>query len=207
MYTPKHFKNKNRAELIEFMREFNFAAIINKTKNKYWATHIPFLVDEVDGEIVLRAHMAKANPQWVNFNSDEQVLVIFSQPHAYISPGLYETTESVPTWNYIAIHAYGIPEILPETVEKIRILEDSFAEFEPNYKKQWDELSDDYKNELLKGITAFKIKVTDIEGKYKLSQNRSEKERINIIDHLKGSKNKSVSDISLYMEKTKLPYK
>lgn len=203
MYTPKHFEEKDRAKLIEFMRQFNFASVVNKTKKRYWATHLPFLISEKNGEILLRAHMAKANPQWVNFKNDEEVLVIFQEPHAYISTELYETSISVPTWNYIAVHAYGTPRILSSREDKIKILEDSFAEFQPSYQKQWEQLPEKYREDLLNGITAFKINVTDIEGKFKLSQNRTKNERGNIISYLSKSEDKSKSDIAMYMDRTK----
>lgn len=203
MYTPKHFEEKDRVKLVQFMKQYSFAAIVNKTKKRYWATHIPFLVDQNNDQIYLRAHMAKANPQWVNFKEDEEVLVIFQEPHAYISPELYDTKVSVPTWNYIAVHVYGIPEILSSREDKIRILEDSFAEFQPSYQKQWEELPEKYREDLLNGITAFKIKVTEIEGKFKLSQNRSENERTNIISHLSTDTEKIKNDIALYMSRTK----
>lgn len=207
MYTPKHFEENNREKLVEFMKQYNFAAVVNKTKKRYWATHIPFLIEQNKGQIILRAHMAKANPQWVSFNNNEEVLVIFQEPHAYISPELYETPVSVPTWNYIAVHVYGIPEILSSREDKIKILEDSFAEFQPSYQKQWEELPEKYREDLLNGITAFEIKVTEIEGKFKLSQNRTENERTNIITHLSNSTEKIKNDIALYMNRAKLPDK
>lgn len=207
MYTPKHFEENNREKLVEFMKQYNFAAVVNKTKKRYWATHIPFLIEQNKGQIILRAHMAKANPQWVSFNNNEEVLVIFQEPHAYISPELYDTKVSVPTWNYIAVHVYGIPEILSSREDKIKILEDSFAEFQPSYQKQWEELPEKYREDLLNGITAFEIKVTEIEGKFKLSQNRTENERTNIITHLSNSTEKIKNDIALYMNRAKLPDK
>lgn len=203
MYTPKHFEEKDRAKLVEFMNEYNFAAIVNSAKKRYWATHLPFLVEESNGEIILKAHMAKANPQWANFKPDEDVLVIFQEPHAYISPRLYDDPVSVPTWNYIAVHAYGIPEILPSVEERISILEDSFKVFEFAYKKQWDVLPADYKSELLDGIVAFRIKITNIEGKFKLSQNRTEGDRGRIIDDLSSKQDKVKQDIASIMKKRK----
>ncbi len=200
MYIPKHFEEKDRTKLVEFMKEYNFAALVNSAKKKYWATHLPFLVEESDGEIILKAHMAKANPQWANFKEDEEVLVIFQEPHSYISPKLYENPVSVPTWNYIAVHAYGVPKILPSIEERISLLEDSFKVFESSFKEQWENLPDDYKNELLDGIVAFSIKVTNIEGKFKLSQNRTEGDRGRIIENLEGKNDKVKQDIALFMK-------
>jgi len=201
MYTPKHFEEKDRAKLIEFMKEYNFAALVNSAKKRYWATHLPFLVEESGGEIILKAHMAKANPQWANFKPDEDVLVIFQEPHAYISPKLYENPVSVPTWNYIAVHAYGVPEILPGVEERIALLEESFEAFESSFRQQWDVLPVDYKSELLEGIVAFRIKITNIEGKFKLSQNRTEKEREKVIAELAQKEDKTQSDIAGFMKK------
>ncbi len=201
MYTPKHFEEKDRSKLVEFMKEYNFAAMVSSAKKRYWATHLPFLVEETGGEIILKAHMAKANPQWANFRPDEDVLVIFQEPHAYISPKLYDNPVSVPTWNYIAVHAYGVPEILPGIEERIALLEDSFKAFDSSLKEQWDVLPADYKTELLEGIVAFRIKITNIEGKFKLSQNRTEGDRTRIIDALSSKNEKTKQDIASYMEK------
>jgi transcriptional regulator len=201
MYTPKHFEEKDRAKLVEFMKEYNFAAIVNSAKKRYWATHLPFLVEESDGEIILKAHMAKANPQWANFKEGEDVLVIFQEPHAYISPKLYENKVSVPTWNYIAVHAYGVPEILPDIEDRIALLEDSFEVFESSFKEQWVVLPEDYRNELLDGIVAFRIKITNIEGKFKLSQNRTEGDRGRIIEDLSSKKDKVKQDIASIMKR------
>jgi transcriptional regulator len=200
MYIPKHFEEKELSKLVEFMKEYNFAALVNSAKKRYWATHLPFLIEESGGDIYLKAHMAKANPQWANFKEGEDVLVIFQEPHAYISPKLYENPVSVPTWNYIAVHAYGVPKILPSIEDRISLLEDSFKVFESSFKDQWESLPEDYKNELLDGIVAFSIKVTNIEGKFKLSQNRTDGDRGRIIQNLEGKGDKVKQDIALFMK-------
>jgi transcriptional regulator len=200
MYIPKHFEEIDRKKLVEFMRKYNFATLVNTAKKRYWATHLPFLIFEEGDVVILRAHMAKANPQWVSFKKGEEVLVIFQQPHSYISPSLYENKVSVPTWNYIAVHAYGVPEILSSDERKINLLQETFKAFDESYKKQWDDLPEDYKNDLLSGIVAFEIKVTNLEGKYKLSQNRTEGDRERIIEHLSKNDDKLRTDIAKYMK-------
>jgi len=102
---------------------------------------------------------------------------------------------------YIAVHAYGVPEILPAVSQKIDVLEKTFKEFEAGFKDQWDRLPDDYKNELLDNITAFTIKITKIEGKFKLSQNKTESERKSIINSLTQSTDKIKVDIAKKMIK------
>ena len=200
MYIPKHFEEKDTAVMLEFMQEFNFAAIVNSAKKRYWATHLPFIVIQRTEKIILRAHMAKANPQWASFREGEEVLVIFQEPHAYISPSLYENKVSVPTWNYIAVHAYGVPRLLPTREERIKLLEESFEVFESSFKKQWDTLPADYRDDLLEGIVAFEIEVTRIEGKFKLSQNRTEGDRERIVQNLGKSDEKVKSDIARFMK-------
>jgi len=106
MYTPASNRIEDRARHITFMREYNFAALVTGTEGRLLATHLPFMVIEDDAGLRLQAHMAKANPQWQDFAEGGEVLVIFSGPHAYISPSLYERKPSVPTWNYVAVHAY-----------------------------------------------------------------------------------------------------
>ncbi len=200
MYIPKHFEEVDKKKLVEFMREYNFAVIVSSAKKRYWATHIPFLITETGDDVILRAHMAKANPQWANFKNEEEILVIFQEPHSYISPSLYENPVSVPTWNYIAVHAYGIPKILPSLEDRIKMLEDSFKEFEPKFKEQWDTLPEDYKSDLLDGITAFEVRITRLDGKFKLSQNRSSGDRTRIIEKLDSSGEKVKQDIAKFMK-------
>ena len=203
MYIPKHFEETDKQTLVKFMREFNFAALVNYSKNKPWATHLPFIILEDGNEIVLKAHMAKANPQWKNMQNPQEVLVIFQEPHAYISPSLYENKVSVPTWNYIAVRAYGIPHLYSTTDEKIVLLELSFEHFESKYKEQWKTLPENYRNELLDGIVGFEIKVTNLDGKFKLSQNRTESDRERIITSLENSKDKTKIDIAEQMKQRK----
>lgn len=200
MYIPKHFEEVDKKKLVEFMREYNFAVIVSSAKKRYWATHIPFLITETGDDVILRAHMAKANPQWANFKNEEEILVIFQEPHSYISPSLYENPVSVPTWNYIAVHAYGIPKILPSLEDRIKMLEDSFKEFEPKFKEQWDSLPEDYKSDLLDGITAFEVRITRLDGKFKLSQNRTSGDRKRIIEKLDSSGEKVKQDIAKFMK-------
>ena len=116
MYIPKPFEQQDLEKSIAFMNAYNFAIIVSTQNEIPIATHLPFIVEEKNSEILLLSHISKANPQWNTF-IDKEVLVIFSEPHAYISPSLYEHTQNVPTWNYLAVHAYGKIK-LAETEEK-----------------------------------------------------------------------------------------
>ena len=182
-------------EAIAFMQRYNFATIVTVKNGQTNATHLPFVIEQRDGKIVLISHFAKANPQ-----ADELLgckpLVIFAEPHAYISTRHYELDTNVPTWNYIAVHAYGNATLLESEEEKVSVLERSINSFEAGYMQQWSSLPNDYKYGLMKGITAFEIVVDDLQAKKKLSQNRSEQERRSIVEELEKSDDSSAKEIA-----------
>jgi len=198
MYTPKYFLIADQQEAINFMQRYSFATIVTTKNNIASATHLPFLVSQQDGKIILSAHFAKANPQSAEI-LDCSPLVIFTEPHAYISPKHYEQVNSVPTWNYIAVHAYGKATLIEGVENKIKLLEQTIQFFEADYLKQWAGLPDDYKLKMMNGIVAFEIEVTDLQAKKKLSQNRTEKERENIIAELSHKGDANEKEIAAYM--------
>jgi transcriptional regulator len=201
MYIPKDFEEKDINKLLQFMKEYNFGVLINNLNGKPIAAHLPFIIGGSGNNVILKSHMAKANPQWKSFNGKDEVLVIFSEPHSYISPSLYNHERNVPTWNYIAVHAYGIPQIITNENEIESLFDLTFDTFEKSYKAQWNNLDIEYKNKLLEGITAFKINVNKIEGKFKLSQNKTSEERKRIINSLESSKDSIKIDLSKHMKK------
>src|SRR6478609_4625091 len=113
MYSPHYNRFEDRAEIFAFMRRHSFAVLVTDGEGGLRASHLPSLVQDEAGRFVIEMHMARANDQWRQFR-DGEALVIFSGPHAYISPRWYEETERVPTWNYAAIHAYGVPAIVED---------------------------------------------------------------------------------------------
>ncbi len=186
MYIPKHFKQNDRKKSIAFMNAYNFAIVVSAKDELPLATHLPFVIEERENEIVLVAHMSKANEQWKTF-SDKDVLVIFSEPHAYISPSLYEQQQNVPTWNYVAVHAYGKIHILDSNEEKLIVLHKQMQSFEAGFIEQFRTLDKKYIDGLLLGIIAFEITVSNLQAKEKLNQNKSEKDRLNVKKHLEES--------------------
>ncbi|MCW5851961.1 MAG: FMN-binding negative transcriptional regulator [Anaerolineae bacterium] len=176
MYIPKPYREDDTATLVEFMRANSFATLVSTLDGQLWASHVPLVVAVQDGVVTLSGHLAKPNPHWHGFDAAES-LVIFSGPHAYVSPSLYEKRESVPTWNYIAVHAYGVPRAVrydqaPERVQAM--LEGMIDQYDAAYQAQWQSLSDKFRHGMMSGVVGFEIAVTRLEGKYKLSQNRSE---------------------------------
>jgi len=115
MYIPKHFAFDDVPQAVAFMQKYSFATLITAIGNHPEATHIPFITEQRGNDIVLTSHFAKANPQAISIDQTE-ALVIFTEPHAYISPSHYEKLQNVPTWNYIAIHAYGKAIIINDEV-------------------------------------------------------------------------------------------
>ncbi len=184
MYIPKQFLIEERAELLRFMRAHSFTVVVSTDADGLpIATHLPTVVIEEGQALKLIMHMARANPQWQTLDS-KPVLTIFQGPHAYISPSHYNTKQNVPTWNYAAVHCYGIPRILSDDLSKLDALAILFQHTEPGAQQQWDEASEDYRRRLLDGMIAIEISVTRLEGKYKLSQNRADDERARIAESL-----------------------
>jgi transcriptional regulator len=183
MYIPKYFKQEDKAKSIAFMQTYNFAILISTDNGLPIATHLPFVIEEQDNTIVLFSHLSKANPQWKTFE-DKEVLVIFSEPHAYISPTLYTHEQNVPTWNYIAIHAYGKIKIADSNEIKLEILYKQMQDSEESYLAQFNRLEKKYVTDLLDGIVAFEIHISQLQSKAKLSQNKTEVERKKIKEHL-----------------------
>ena len=183
MYIPKAFREDDLNTLHKLIREYSFATLITQHEGVPFATHLPFILDAQRGQNgSLLAHMARANPQWHDFASEQEVLVIFQGPHAYISPSWYEVELSVPTWNYAVVHAYGIPRLLEDNEELYKLLKILIETHEAQFENPWPfQLPDDYLQKMMRGIVGFEIEITRLEGKFKLSQNRTESERENVI--------------------------
>lgn len=199
MYIPKHFQLDDQQEAMAFMRRYSFATLITANNNYPEATHMPFLVEQQGDQLILSSHFAKANAQGIDIEK-EVSLVIFTEPHAYISPANYEKEQNVPTWNYIAIHAYGQAKVVHDIDKQLQVLDKMVAFYDTTYLKQWENLPMDYKLKMIKGIVAFDITVTDLQAKKKLSQNRTETERSNIINTLSHSPHDAEKGIAEYMK-------
>lgn len=198
MYIPHFNSFTDGQEIVTFMQRYSFATIVTQIDGVPAATHLPFLVKEESGKIILQGHFAKANPQWKEIEGSTS-LVIFTEPHAYISPNNYEKAENVPTWNYIAVHAYGKAQILDNVEQKTELLKHTINTLESGYLQQWESLAEQYRLKMMNGIVAFEIEVADLQAKKKLSQNRSELERENIIHTLGQSTDSNEKEIAAYM--------
>jgi len=176
MYSPSYNRLGDRAELLAFMRANNFPVLVTGTGATLHASHLPVLVGKTEPVLVLDMHMARNNSQWQEFFDDQEVMIVFSGPHAYVSPRWYEEKERVPTWNYAAVHAYGLPKINSDRKAKHESQRRLVAAMDPQWLPEFDRLSDKYVTMMLEGIVNFEISVTRIETRWKLSQNRGRRE-------------------------------
>lgn len=187
MYSPAYNRLEDRAELLEFMRANSFVVLVTGTGGALHASHLPAMVHDDNGAIRLDMHMARANPQWKEFFDDEEVLVVFPGPHAYISPRWYEEQERVPTWNYAAVHAYGTPKVIDDKNLKLQSQRRLIVALDPQWLARFDALRREYVDRMLDGIVNFEIALTRIDTRWKLSQNRSRGEQELIVSELERS--------------------
>ena len=187
MYVPKHNQLEDRAALLAYMRAYSFAALATSGSGGLMATHLPFVIEEEGGRITLLAHMAKANPQWRDFAAGAEALVIFMQPHAYVSPRFYDSRQNVPTWNYVAVHAYGRAVLIEERAAKMELQRKLIRQHDAGYLTQMAELSESYLDARLAAIVSFSIAATRIDARYKLSQDKNPAERERIARELDAS--------------------
>ena len=181
MYVPAHFRNDDPAELRRLMREYNFATLVTTAPGgEPFATHLPLLVEEEGdrdaGALFLRSHLARANPQWHHFDAGTDVLAIFHGPHALVHSHWYDSTPNVPTWNYATVHAYGPARIIDDPAATRGIAYRLVARHTPDMPP----IPPEFEARLLAAVVTFEIRVRRLEGKYKLSQNKSASDRENV---------------------------
>ncbi|MCD2425714.1 FMN-binding negative transcriptional regulator [Niabella pedocola] len=202
MYIPSINRMTSNSDIRSFIERFSFGTIVTTAPDGLpVATQLPFLVKQEQDALVLISHFAKANPQWKQIENNAQVLVLFQEPHAYISPFHYEKELNVPTWNYISVHVYGKGSLITEQEAVFQILDETVAHYEAAYKTRYDQLPQDFKFKMSQGIVAFKIRATDIQAKQKLSQNKTTAEQEKIIQTLVQSPDSSERYIAEYMQK------
>lgn len=188
MYTPKFNQITDRYLLIETMQAYSFAILIGpqpapqsetKASEPLVATHLPLVVKDEGPHGLLEGHFARANRHWETL-AGRETLVVFSGPHSYVSPAQYGDPLSVPTWNYIAIHAHGTLELVEDEPGKGALLSGLMSAHEPTYKEKWLAMPADFRRSMLKEIVGFRVAIQRIEGKFKLSQNRDAADRCSV---------------------------
>jgi transcriptional regulator len=184
MYIPRIHAENDVRRLHALVRQYSFATLVSCFAEAVgsvvpFASHLPLLLDSTRGEHgVLRGHMARANPQWRHFKPDQEILAIFQGPHGYVSSNWYEEPAvMVPTWNYTAVHVYGKPRLIEATDQVFVLLTDMMAYYQPEGNPLSLQPPTERAQELVRAIVAFEMDITRFEGKFKLSQNRSERDR------------------------------
>ncbi len=201
MYIPPSTRVTDRTVLHELMERFSFGTLVTARDGCPNATHLPFLVSPGGEHGRLVAHLARANEQWRDFSSGREVLAIFQGDHTYISPAWYEDHPSVPTWNYMAVHAYGVPRVLDDAVLVRQYLESLVALHEAPFDDPWRmDLPAEYLSGMVRGIVAFEIPISRLEGKFKLSQNRSVRDQRRVVDALSRSSDSRAQGVRAKME-------
>jgi transcriptional regulator len=189
MYIPKAFHVSDSSVLDAFITHNSFATLVSTVDGTLFATHLPLIFDRTHSSPgVLLGHVARANPHWRAFDGQQEALAIFHGPHAYISPSWYTTSPAVPTWNYAAVHVYGVPHIVEDDVWLAHLVDRLVALYEAGMPTPWPGvLPADFKANLLKAIVGFTMEITRVEGKFKLGQNRPLGDQLGVVRHLEAS--------------------
>lgn len=200
MYIPEHFRVRHHTEAIAFMRANPFVILVSTNEDGPFASHIPVVLREAGEQLIVRGHFAKANPHWQYLEKQPQCLTIFHGPHAYISPTLYTNIESVPTWNYATVHAYGNARLYSSPEDLQVVLHELIGTFEASYAAQWDTLDESYRQRMLSQIVGFEIEVTKLEAKFKLGQNRTKQDQANMMASLGKAEDTAISGVARMMQ-------
>ncbi len=207
MYVPKHFALQDPERIAKVFRHFDFALLISALDGQApVAAHLPFIFDSTRGaKGTLRAHMARANPQWRDLaqlaETGGEALVVFSGPHGYISPSWYGPGDAVPTWNYVAVHAYGVPRSIEDAGEVEALLAGMVALHEAGSPAPWslETQNEAYLARMRRGIAAFEIPIARLEAKAKLNQNKDAGVRRDVAMALREG---GEADLAAWMEDT-----
>ncbi|MBP1990569.1 FMN-binding negative transcriptional regulator [Paenibacillus eucommiae] len=200
MYIPKQFRVDDQKKLDDFIKSNSFGMLVSINNSEPVATHLPFLYDEQSNRLV--GHMAKVNNQW-NGLDQNRVLVIFPGPHAYISPSWYEEPNTVPTWNYVSVHVYGEINMIENQEEIEDILAQTVDYYEADRSEPWTSpMNSSFNQSLINHIVAFEIKITRMEGAWKLNQHHPIERRQKVIDQLNQQENQDAKEIARLMSHT-----
>jgi transcriptional regulator len=177
MYIPKHFEISDEEIIFSFIEENAFGQLVSSVDQRPFSTHMPFLVSPDRKQLL--GHVAKQNPQHSEIDGQE-VLVTLQGPHDYISPSWY-SCPGVPTWNYQAVHIYGKCSTFDDSNRLKEVVECLTSKFEAIFSEPWQP---EYKASMLGAIIGIEISISEIQCKYKLSQNRSTKDQKQVIERL-----------------------
>lgn len=195
------FNQVSEKDVIDFIRQHNFGCLVTHHQDEWHASHLMFMISGENNSISIVSHLAKDNPQRQHVEQGAEGTVTFTGAHTYISPKNYSTPVSVPTWNYMAVYAYGKCELLPDE-SKMELLSKLVAYHEKAYfEGAFKKLPDSYMERMLPQLTAFRFRISRIEHRFKLSQEKPEADRQRIMDQLNSTGNTNDAEIAAAMLK------
>lgn len=207
MYIPAYSSVTDTNLLKTFIEENSFGALISNSEGEVNVNHYPFLLKEEKGIITLWAHLAKSNPQWKQISS-KKCTIVFTGPHAYISPVYYAEKLNVPTWNYTAVHAHCQASVINEPSLEKSLMKEMVLFYESQNGTNWNyELPEEFLAKLQSAIVWIKFEVQKLEGKFKLSQNRSESDYFNVVEALGKREENNLNELLKYMDLTRPDFK
>ena len=197
MFIPTAFAELDQGKLHDFIQSHSFGLLVSTQNEEPFATHLPFLLEPDKGSHgSLIGHMARANSHWQSLDG-QQVLVVFSGPHTYISPSWYEAENVVPTWNYVAVHAYGVIRLVEDPNILARILTATVETYERRMPNPWSLDTDaDFFQKLARSVVGFRVEIGRLEGKWKLNQNHPEERRQKVARVLEKSADPDAQEIA-----------
>ncbi|MDB5305818.1 MAG: FMN-binding negative transcriptional regulator [Gemmataceae bacterium] len=201
MYVPAAFAVADPAALSDFMARHSFALLIADAGGEPFATHVPLLLDPAAGPYgTLRGHLARANPH-AELLAGRRVLAVFSGPHAYVSPTWYQAENTVPTWNYVAVHAYGVCELVDDEAELLSLLADTVSTYEAGMPTPWAFAPETpFARKMAAGVVGLRIPIDRLEGKWKLNQNHPPDRRERVVRELGRSADPAAREIAALMQ-------
>lgn len=207
MYTPKHFSISDRDACHDMIEANPFGLLVGQGAEEEApvASHLPFHLVRAAGEYgELQVHMARANPQSRGLDG-QRVRCVFSGPHAYVSPSWYDTAPAVPTWNYLAVHCIGVAVQTTDAEEMSKQMEQLTAIYEGDGPWRYRDLPEDYRKGMLKGIVGFRIRIEQLIGKAKLSQNKADSDIAASVAGLRSTGNAMDREVADLMSKAGKP--
>jgi transcriptional regulator len=176
MYVPGPFRSDDTAAELAVIDANPFGMLVSRHEDRIVATHLPMLLWR-ECPNVIEGHLARANPQWRSLG-EQETLAVFRGAHTHISPTWYETSPAVPTWDYVAVHAYGSAEVIEDPLELDALVSRLSQAFEPRWR--FDDQPERFRSTMLRGIVGFRMTIERLDGSFKLSQNRSAADRAGV---------------------------
>ena len=204
MYAPRPFAETDRERLHALVSAHGFATLVSLLDGEPFATHVPLLLDAARGPLgTLLGHMARSNPHWRAFDGATPALAIFHGPHAYVSPRWYRAPDQVPTWNYVVVHAAGVPRVVEDAAAVRALLGRMAAQYEARAEAPWSlaGLPERVADGLQRAIVAFELPIERLEGKRKLSQNKAPADRAGVLAGLRAEGDAASLAVAAEMER------